>query len=177
MTDAFNPRAVWCGPFPQAQRPGAEHTFEPAVAHPHRQAGFSHVQILGGSAPALPPHGFGRDGAHRKAARTAGSVCSTSRPPTALEQANGGFLDSTRNPSHAPRHPRPSCAHHHPGPRPSQAPACPPAFHRCDEMRRPGPTAKTEGLSHEAPQKQRPRGSQSRCIAPAHPGQGRQGTP
>ena len=52
---------------------------------PHRQAGFSHAQILGTGAPALLPPGFGRGGPTRKDGRAASDVFFTPRPPAALK--------------------------------------------------------------------------------------------
>ncbi len=51
------------------------------------------------------PHGFGRDGLTRKDGRTASDVFSTSRPPAALENANGGF------PCHSRRSQDHDCTH------------------------------------------------------------------
>lgn len=70
---------------------GAEHTISEAVATPTDERGFV-TSRHGAGATASGLHGFGRDGAIRKDARTASDVCSTSRPPYALEQAAGGSL-------------------------------------------------------------------------------------
>lgn len=77
---------------PALNRAGAEHTIEPAVASPTVSGLLSRPESLAGTGISGPDHqGFGRDEPIRKDGCTAGSVCSTSRPPYALEQAAGGF--------------------------------------------------------------------------------------
>lgn len=61
---------------------------------PHLQAGFCLAQIPGIGAPALPLHGFGRDGQKGNLRRTTSSVFFTSRPPAAMKTQTGDFLDS-----------------------------------------------------------------------------------
>lgn len=74
-----------------------ENTFGSAVAHPHRQAGFCHVQIPGRGAFAPWPHPqtegrvYGLDGQSGNTWRTAEPVFSTSSPPALLENSAGGF--------------------------------------------------------------------------------------
>ena len=69
----------------KAKAPVPEEHLIRSGSSPHRQAGFCFVQILGTGAPALAPHGFGRDGPTRKDGRTASDVFFTSRPPTVLK--------------------------------------------------------------------------------------------
>lgn len=71
---------------------GARHTISVAVATPTDERGFV-TSKQGAGAAASGLHGFGRDGAIRKDARTATDVCLTSRPPYALRQATGGFFN------------------------------------------------------------------------------------
>ena len=63
------PAVVHNAPKPSGPVPEKHHIR--SGSDPHRQAGFSHAQILGTGAPALLPPGFGRDGPSRKAGRTA----------------------------------------------------------------------------------------------------------
>lgn len=81
--------------WPQAERPGASNTFGSAVATPTDKRGFVTPKFWGGAL--APPHGYGRDGATRKAARTAEPVLLTSCPPNARSKANGGFPVSFRS--------------------------------------------------------------------------------
>ena len=78
---------------PALNRAGAEHTISEAVATPTEKRGFVTFKSLAGAGVSSPDHqGFGRDEPIRKDGCTASDVCSTSRPPYALEQAAGGFL-------------------------------------------------------------------------------------
>lgn len=70
---------------------GAEHTTIQTAATPPTWGFVTSQSLAGATASGL--HGLGRDGAIRKDARTALDVCSTSRPPYALEQAAGGFFN------------------------------------------------------------------------------------
>ena len=64
-----------------------------AVATPTDKRGFVTFKSLAGAGVSSPDHqGYGRDEPIRKDGCTASDVCSTSRPPYALEQATGGFL-------------------------------------------------------------------------------------
>ena len=77
---------------PALKSAGAEHTIEPAVASPTVSGLLSRLESLTGTGiSGACQQGFGRDEPIRKDGCTAGSVCSTSRPPYALEQAAGGF--------------------------------------------------------------------------------------
>mgnify|MGYP003585151071 CR=1 FL=1 len=76
---------------------GAEHTLSKAVAPPTVERGFVMPLTLAGRAIATTsPTGYGRDEPIRKDGCTALDVCSTSRPPYALEQAAGEFFNATK---------------------------------------------------------------------------------
>lgn len=72
---------------------GARHTISVAEAAPAWEKRGFVTSRHGADATASALHGFGRDGAIRKDARTATDVCLTSRPPYALRQAAGGFFN------------------------------------------------------------------------------------
>ena len=71
---------------------GARHTISEAVATPTDKRGFVTSTYRAGVLTSSL-HGLGRDEAIRKDACTASDVCLTSRPPYALRQATGGFLN------------------------------------------------------------------------------------
>ena len=74
---------VYTAPVPKGMVPEKHLWF--SGRNPHRKAGFRFVQILGTGAPALVPHGFGRDGPTRKDGRTAEPVFFTPHPPAAMK--------------------------------------------------------------------------------------------
>ena len=72
---------------------GAEHTILEAVATPIDKRRFVMPEYLAGRGVSTASrHGCGQDAPVREAGGTTSSVCSTSCPPYALEQAAGGFL-------------------------------------------------------------------------------------
>lgn len=72
---------------------GAEHTILEAVATPTDKRRFVMPEHLAGRGASTPSrHGCGQDAPVREAGGTTSSVCSTSCPPNALEQAAGGVL-------------------------------------------------------------------------------------
>ena len=76
----------------KAKAPVIETTTASSGSNPHREAGFCHAQILGKvrlRSPDMVSGGMGLP--VRMAARLLACV-STSRPPAAIETANGGFL-------------------------------------------------------------------------------------
>ncbi len=78
----------------KAKVPVIETTTASSGSNPHREAGFCHAQILGKvrlRSPDMVSGGMGLP--VRMAARLLACV-STSRPPAAIETANGGFLVS-----------------------------------------------------------------------------------
>lgn len=78
---------------PALKGAGAEHTISEAVASPAVSGLLSRPESLAGAGTSgHSQQGFGRDEPIRKDGCTASDVCSTSRPPYALEQATGGFL-------------------------------------------------------------------------------------
>ena len=75
---------------------GAEHTILEAVATPTDKRRFVMPEYLAGrGVPTSSRHGCGQDAPVREAGGTTSSVCSTSCPPYALEQATGGFLSDS----------------------------------------------------------------------------------
>lgn len=75
---------------------GAEHTIGTAVAAPTVKRGFVMSESKAGrGASTSSRHGCGQDEPTRKGGCTAVPVCSTSCPPSALEQTAGGFLTRT----------------------------------------------------------------------------------
>ena len=70
-----------------------KNTTSEAEATHAEKIGFVTFKSLAGAGVSSPGHqGYGRDEPIRKDGCTASDVCSTSRPPYALEQATGGFL-------------------------------------------------------------------------------------